>query len=171
MSKREWNSPEAAANGSGSIVSDQGEPMRTVLHGRHRLTKLLVVGGAVAIGAVAVPAAYAATTPPTGFVKICKVGASASVTGSFQFTVTGVKDPVTVPVGGCSKSIATTLRRGTITEAARSGVLAANIAAKPDRREISKDLPKATVTPQGPARRANSHTTVPLTNKENPPTP
>src|SRR2546430_6732313 len=92
--------------------------MRTVLHGRHRLTKLLVVGGAVAIGAVAVPAAYAATTPPTGFVKICKVGASASVTGSFQFTVTGVKDPVTVPVGGGSESIPTTPRRGAISPAA-----------------------------------------------------
>src|SRR5256714_15675895 len=123
--------PEAAANGSGPIVNDQGEPMRTVLHGRHRLTKLLVVGGAVAIGAVAVPAAYAATTPPTGFVKICKVGASASVTGSFQFTVTGVKDPVTVPVGGGSKSIAPTPRPGTITPAGPSRVAPAHTAAKP----------------------------------------
>ena len=145
--------------------------MRTVLHGRHRLTKLLVVGGAVAIGAVAVPAAYAATTPPTGFVKICKVGASASVTGSFQFTVTGVKDPVTVPVGGCSKSIATTLRRVTITEAARSGFVAANIAAKPDGREISKDVAKATVTVKVPAGGVTSQTTVTFTNKVTPPPP
>src|SRR5207248_2665069 len=149
MSKREWNSPEAAANGSGSIVNDQGEPMRTVLHGRHRLTKLLVVGGAVAIGAVAVPAAYAATTPPTGFVKICKVGASASVTGSFQFTVTGVKDPVTVPVGGCSKSIATTVRRVSSSEAAGAGFDPANSAANPDGREVSTDLAEAAVTGVG----------------------
>src|SRR5437764_12579718 len=95
MSKREWNSPEAAANGSGPIVSDQGEPMRTVLHGRHRLTKLLVVGGAVAIGAVVVPAAYAATTPPTGFVKISEVAATATKTGRFQFTITGLTHLVT----------------------------------------------------------------------------
>ncbi|OLB80514.1 MAG: hypothetical protein AUI14_06460 [Actinobacteria bacterium 13_2_20CM_2_71_6] len=131
----------------------------------------MVVGGAVAIGAVAVPAAYAATTPPTGFVKICKVGASASVTGSFQFTVTGVKDPVTVPVGGCSKSIATTLRRVTITEAARSGFVAANIAAKPDGREVSKDVAKATVTVKVPAGGVTSQTTITFTNKVTPPPP
>jgi hypothetical protein len=38
-----------------------------------------------------------------GFVRVCKVGAGTAVTGSFSFTVTGMKDPVVVPVGGCSK--------------------------------------------------------------------
>ena len=73
--------------------------------GRRRLLKLTIVGGVLAAGVAAVPFAYAATAPPppTGFVKICKAGATAAVTGSFQFTVSGVTGAVTVPVGACSK--------------------------------------------------------------------
>ena len=44
---------------------------------RRRLLKMTVVGGVLAAGVAAVPMAYAATTPPTGFVKICKAGATA----------------------------------------------------------------------------------------------
>ena len=137
-----------------------------------RIVKALVIGGVIAAGAVAVPAAYAATTPPpTGFVKICKAGASTAVTGSFSFTVTGVKDPVAVPVGGCSKSIATTLRRVTVTEVARTGFVAAKIAAKPDGRLVSANVAKATADVKVPAGNVTSQTVVTFTNKVTPPPP
>src|SRR5256885_6959400 len=89
---------------------------------RHRLVRVTITCGVLVAGVAAVPMAYAAATPsPTGFVKICKAGASAAVTGSFQFTVSGVAGTVPVPVGGCSKSIEVADRRVTVTEVARAG--------------------------------------------------
>ncbi len=138
----------------------------------HKLGKTLLIGGALAAGAVAVPAAYAATTPPpVGFVKICKVGASPAVTGNFSFTVTGMKDPVVVPVGGCSKPLPTTLRRVTVTEAARTGFVAAKITAKPDGRLVSSSVAKATAEVKVPAGNLTSATVVTFTNKVTPPPP
>jgi hypothetical protein len=140
--------------------------------GRHRLAKTLLIGGVLAAGAVAVPAAYAATTPPpVGFVKICKVGASTAVTGSFSFTVTGMKDPVVVPVGGCSKPLPTTLRRVTVTEAARTGFVAAKITTKPDGRLVSSSVAKAAAEVKVPAGNTTSATVVTFTNKVAPPPP
>jgi hypothetical protein len=140
----------------------QGGPVRTV--------RALVVGGVLVAGAVTVPAAYAATTPPpTGYVKICEAAASTSVTGSFSFTVSGVRTPVVVPVGTCSKAIATTLRRVTVTEATRSGFVASKIAVKPAGRTVSSNIAKATVTVKVPAGGITSRTTVTFTNAVAPP--
>src|SRR6266545_2097024 len=96
--------------------------MSTRPAGRYRLFKLLIVGGVVAGGAAAVPVAYAATAPtPTGFVKICKAGATTAVT---------------VPVGTCSKSIEVAHGEVTVTEVARAGFVLGAVAAKPDGRLV-----------------------------------
>ncbi|OLB81172.1 MAG: hypothetical protein AUI14_04270 [Actinobacteria bacterium 13_2_20CM_2_71_6] len=131
----------------------------------------MVVGGAVAVAAVAVPAAYAATTPatPTGFVKICKAGASTAVIGSFQFTVSGVTGPVTVPVGGCSKSIEVASRRVTVSEVGRAGFVLASVATTPDGRLISSNLATGKATVKVPAGNETSQTVVTFTNKVAPP--
>src|SRR5947199_6825 len=101
--------------------------MRTVLHGRHRLTKLLVVGGAVAIGAVAVPAAYAATTPPTGFVKICKVAGPGVAKGQvFKFTVGSAA--ISVAAGSCGAPITLPAGNVTVKETATAGLAVSAIA-------------------------------------------
>jgi hypothetical protein len=138
---------------------------------RKRLVKALVIGGALAVAGVTIPAAYAATAapPPVGYVKICKVAATTAVTGSFQFTVTGVKDPVAVPVGKCSKPIATTLRRVTVTEVARAGFVVGRIAARPDGRLVSKDLAARKAVVKVPAGGVTSGTKVIFTNKVTPP--
>src|SRR5438270_14069587 len=123
--------------------------MSNARSGRRRLLKLTIVGGILTAGVAAVPFAYAATAPPppTGFVKICKAGASAAVTGSFQFTVSGVAGTVPVPVGGCSKSIEVADRRVTVTEVARAGFVLGKVTAAPDGRLVSANLAagKATV--------------------------
>ncbi len=137
-----------------------------------KLAKTLVVGGIIAAGAIAVPAAYAATAPPpTGYVKICKAAASSAVTGSYSFTVSGVKDPVVVPVGGCSKSIATTLRRVTVTEVAKDGFVVSKIATKPDGRTVSSSLALRKAVVKVPAGNVTSQTVVTFTNKVAPPPP
>jgi hypothetical protein len=140
---------------------------------RRRLVKTLIVSGALAAGAVAVPAAYAATTapPPAGFVKICKAAASPAVTGSYTFTVSGIKDPVTVAVGKCSASIKTTDRRVTITETAKAGFVVGKIVAKPEGRLVSADLKAGKTTVKVPAGNVTSQTVVTFTNKVAPPPP
>jgi hypothetical protein len=138
----------------------------------HRLLKLTIAGGVLVGGAVAVPVAYAATAPPpTGFVKICKAGASAAVTGSFQFTVSGVAGTVTVPVGGCSKSIEVKDRRVLVTEVARAGFVLGKVSSKPDGRIESASLATGKVTVKVPAGNVTSQTTVTFTNKVAPPPP
>jgi hypothetical protein len=139
---------------------------------RHRLLKLTIAGGVLAAGVVGVPVAYAATTPPpVGFVKVCKAGATAAVTGSFDFTVSGVKGTVTVPVGGCSKPIGVTDRRVVVSEVARAGFVLGSIAAKPDGRIVSADVAKGKVEVKVPAGNEKSGTTVTFTNKVAPPPP
>ncbi len=144
--------------------------MSTRPAGRYRLFKLLIVGGVVAGGAAAVPVAYAATAPtPTGFVKICKAGATTAVTGSFQFTVSGVTGTVTVPVGTCSKSIEVAHGEVTVTEVARAGFVLGAVAAKPDGRLVSSNLTTGKATVKVPAGNTTSQTTVTFTNKVAPP--
>src|SRR6266545_1917941 len=144
--------------------------MSTRPAGRYRLFKLLIVGGVVAGGAAAVPVAYAATAPtPTGFVKICKAGATTAVTGSFQFTVSGVTGTVTVPVGTCSKSIEVAHGEATVTEVARAGFVLGAVAAKPDGRLVSSNLTTGKATVKVPAGNTTSQTTVTFTNKVAPP--
>jgi hypothetical protein len=137
---------------------------------RRRLIQLAVVGGAVAAAAVALPTAYAATTP-TGFVQVCKAGASTAVTGSFQFTVSGVSAPVTVPVGGCSAPIKVNHGTATVTEVARSGFTLAAVTATPDGRLVSANLATRKATVKVNAGNETSRTVVTFTNKVTPPPP
>jgi hypothetical protein len=138
---------------------------------RRRLIQAAIVGGALTVGAVAVPAAYAATAPvPTGFVQICKAGATTAVTGSFQFTVSGVSAPVTVPVGKCSAPIKVNHGTATVTEVARAGFTLAAVAATPADRLVSKDLATGKATVKVNAGNETSRTTVTFTNKVTPPT-
>src|SRR5439155_318133 len=127
------------------------------------LLKLTIVGGVLAAGVAAVPFAYAATAPapPTGFVKICKAGATAAVTGSFQFTVSGVTGAVTVPVGACSKPIAVTDRRVVVTEAAATGVAVTAITVKGVSTLVSSDVAKGSAV----VKVASGATDVSFTNK------
>jgi hypothetical protein len=138
---------------------------------RHRLLKMTIVGGVLAAGVAAVPMAYAATTPPTGFVKICKAGATAAVTGTFQFTVSGVTGAIAVPVGGCSKPIAVTDRRVVVAEVARTGFVLGRVTAKPDGRLVDANLATGKATVKVPAGNVTSGTTVTFTNKVAPPPP
>jgi hypothetical protein len=130
-----------------------------------------IIGGVFVGGVVAVPVAYAATAPaiPTGFVKICKTGTSAAVTGDFQFTVSGVKAPVTVPVGGCSKSIEVGARRVVVAEVARAGFVVAHVTAKPDGRLVQANLTTGTATVKVPAGNVTSQTVVTFANGPAPP--
>src|SRR5262249_50024900 len=133
--------------------------------GAMKLAKSLVVGSLIAAGAIAVPAAYAATAPPpTGYLKICKAAASSAVTRSYQFTVSGLKDPVTVPVGKCGGSIPTTLRRVTVTEVAKPGFVVSKIAAKPDGRLVSADRGTRKAVVKVPAGNVTSQSVVTFTN-------
>lgn len=147
--------------------------MSNARSGRRRLLKLTIVGGILTAGVAAVPFAYAATAPPppTGFVKICKAGATAAVTGSFQFTVSGVTGAVTVPVGACSKPIAVTDRRVVVAEVARAGFVLGKVTAAPDGRLIDANLATGKATVKVPAGNVTSATTVTFTNKVTPPPP
>src|SRR5256886_10140866 len=135
-----------------------------------RLIRAAVVGGALAVGAVAIPAAYAATTP-TGFLQVCKAGTSTAVTGSFQFTVSGVSAPVTVPVGGCTAPIKVNHGTVTVTEVARTGFTLAAVSASPDGRLLSKDLATGKATVKVNAGNEASRSKVTFTNKLTPPPP
>jgi hypothetical protein len=147
--------------------------VKTDSENRRRLVKTLIVGGALAAAVVAVPAAYAATAapPPAGFVTICKAAASPAVTGSYTFTVSGIKTPVTVAVGKCSAPIKTTDRRVTITETAKAGFAVSKIATKPEGRLVSADLKAGKTTVKVPAGNVTSQTVVTFTNRVVPPPP
>jgi hypothetical protein len=139
---------------------------------RRRLIRAAIVGGALVAAAVAVPAAYAATAPvPTGFVQICKAGATTTVTGSFQFTISGVSAQVTVPVGGCSAPVKVNHGTATVTEVARAGFTLAAVAATPSDRLVSKDLATGKATVKVNAGNETSRTIVKFTNKVTPPPP
>jgi hypothetical protein len=146
--------------------------MSIVRTGRRGVLRLCIVGGIAAAAVAAVPVAYAATAPPpSGFVTICKAGATAAVTGDFQFTVSGVTGTVTVPVGKCSKPIEVRTRRVTITETARTGFVLGSVKAKPDGRLVSADVAHGKAVVKVPAGNVTSGTTVTFTNKVTPPPP
>lgn len=67
------------------------------------MSKLLAVLVAIFAAAwFAVPAF--ATDPPHGYIEICKA-TTGTLTGPFTFTVDGVKDPIVVQAGTCSKPV------------------------------------------------------------------
>jgi hypothetical protein len=116
--------------------------------GRSRwLARALVSIVIFMFGLVATPAAQATGTT-TGFLEICKTASGSGVTGSFEFTVSGVTGTVTVPVNACSQPIQVTAGQVVVTETARAGFVLADVTTTPADRLVSKDLAarKATVT-------------------------
>lgn len=134
-----------------------------------RIAKLVIVGGVLVGGIVAVPMAYAATTPEPngGFVKICEVGATKAVTGSFTFTVSGVKGTTTVAVGTCSKpiSVVDVTRPVTVTQVARTGFVLNSVKTTPVGRLVSANLTTGKAAVKVPSGSVASATTVTFTNK------
>lgn len=61
------------------------------------------------------------TNKRTGFIEICKETAGRGVSGNFQFTVTGVAQPISVPVGACSPALEVPAGPTTVTETLRAG--------------------------------------------------
>ena len=131
----------------------------------HRLVKSLVAGTALAAGVIGVQVVAHAAIPQTGYLKICKAAAGPGVTGSFQFTVSGVKSVVTVPVGGCSASIVAPQGQVTVTEIAQVGIAVADVTASPVGRLVSKAPSARKAVVKVPAGSVASQTVVTFTNK------
>ena len=131
----------------------------------HRLVKSLVAGTALAAGVIGVQVVAHAAIPQTGYLKICKAAAGPGVTGSFQFTVSGVKSVVTVPVGGCSASIVAPQGQVTVTEIAQVWIAVADVTASPVGRLVSKAPSARKAVVKVPAGSVASQTVVTFTNK------
>ncbi|MEA2901289.1 MAG: hypothetical protein QOH36_1176 [Actinomycetota bacterium] len=122
----------------------------------------LTVAGVLAL--VGIPAAVSALqTPPTGFVEICKVADSPSVTGVFRFTVGGAT--VDVPVGACSPVMTVSPGMVSVTEAERPGIAVSGIQTSPAARLVSSDLPAGTAQVQVVAGDESTQTTVTFNNR------
>jgi hypothetical protein len=140
--------------------------METTRSRRRWLPKAAVAGVVLAGSVAAAQVAHAASAAPqTGFIKICKAASGAGVTGDFQFTVSGVKDPVTVPVGGCSKSVVAPSGQVTIAETAQVGVAVAAITTDPVGRLVSRNLAARKASVKVPAGSVASQTIVTFANK------
>ena len=125
---------------------------------------------ATAVAGLALPsAAHATGTTTTGVLEVCKVASGTGVTGSFEFTVSGLATPVSVPVGGCSNPLTVTAGQVTVTEVARSGFAVEAIATSPAARLVSKDLTAGRAVVTVPAGTVADQTIVTFTNKTAPP--
>jgi hypothetical protein len=141
--------------------------MDRIPHRQRWLPKLLVSGVAAIVGLVAVPAAFATGTP-TGFLEVCKTASGSGVSGSFQFTVAGVADVVTVPVGGCSQPIEVAAGSVVVTEKERAGFAVADVTAAPADRLVSKNPAARTATVTVVAGAVGTQTIVTFSNKAAP---
>ena len=125
------------------------------------------IAGLTAAGVLAlagIPAAVSALqTPATGFVEICKVADSPSVTGVFRFTVGGAT--VDVPVGACSPVIPVSPGMVSVTEAERPGIAVSGIQTYPAARLVSSDLPARTAQVQVVAGDESTQTAVTFDNR------
>jgi len=76
------------------------------------------------------------------------VAGDSNVTGQFTFTVSGLKDSVTVPVGACSAAIALPAGTVTIAETGRTDTVLTDVSTSPSDRLVSRklDARKARVT-------------------------
>src|SRR6478609_5350347 len=124
---------------------------------------LALVLGLGLVGAVGSPAV---ATGSTGTIEICKTGAGPGVSGSFQFTVSGLAGQTfSVPVGQCSQPITVTAGQVTVTEAAREGYQLASVASLPAGSLVSSDLTARTATLTVAAGDVANQTIVTFTNK------
>ncbi len=127
----------------------------------------LWIAGLTAAGVLAlvgIPAAVSALqTPATGFVEICKVADSPSVTGVFRFTVGAAT--VDVPVGACSPVLTVPPGMVSVTEAERPGIAVSGIQTFPAARLVSSDLPARTAQVQVVAGDESTQTTVTFNNR------
>ena len=129
---------------------------------RRRWVAGFLVAGVLAL--VGIPAAVSALqSPATGFVEICKVADSPSVTGVFHFTVGGAT--VDVPVGACSPVITVSPGMVSVTEAERAGIAVSGIQTYPAARLVSSDLPTRTAQVQVVAGDESTQTTVTFNNR------
>lgn len=86
-------------------------------------------------------------TPGRGFIEICKESTGAfPLTGSFNFAVTGLANPVPVTVGQCSAPLNVPSGNVTVTEQPRTGTALADIDVFPDDREVSRNLTNRSIT-------------------------
>jgi hypothetical protein len=108
-----------------------------------------------------------AVTPPpppsTGYLEVCKKGATSAVTGSFDFVVEGTT--YTVPVGACSPAIQVTAGNVTIKEVKRTGFALASVTTMPSARLVSVNLSTQTAVVKVPAGGVSTETIATFTNK------
>ena len=127
----------------------------------------LWIAGLTAAGVLAlvgIPAAVSALqTPATGYVEICKVADSPSVTGVFRFTVGAAT--VDVPVGACSPVLTVPPGMVSVTEAERPGIAVSGVQTFPAARLVSSDLPARTAQVQVVAGDESTQTTVTFNNR------
>ena len=118
---------------------------------------ILVAGGVSPI---------AAATTTTGTLEICKTGSGSGVSGSFQFTVSGLANQTfTVPVGQCSQPITVSAGQVTVTEQARAGYQLADVTAIPADRLVSKNIAGRSATVNVAAGGVATETIVTFVNK------
>lgn len=124
---------------------------------------LALVLGLGLVGAVGAPAV---ATGSTGTIEICKTGTGPGVSGSFEFTVSGLAGQTfAVPVGQCSQPITVTAGQVTVTESAREGYQLAGVGSLPAGALVSSDLAARTATVTVAAGDVSNQTIVTFTNK------
>jgi hypothetical protein len=136
---------------------------------RSRRSIAAVAAFAAAIAGLALPSAAHATGTTTGVLEVCKVASGAGVTGTFQFTVSGIAAPVSVPVGGCSNPLTVTAGQVTVTEVARAGFVVETITTSPVERLVSKDIAAGRAVVTVPVGTVANQTIVTVANKTAPP--
>lgn len=103
---------------------------------------------------------------PNGWIEICKWSTqTAPVTGNFQFRVSGIADPVSVPVNACSFPIEVQAGSVTVEELASPGSELVSVTTNPADRLLSVDLPTATAVVHVPAGDLSTQTRVNFTNQ------
>ncbi len=124
---------------------------------------MTLVLGLGLVGAVGSPAVATGTT---GTIEICKTSAGPGVSGSFEFTVSGLAGQTfTVPVGQCSQPITVTAGQVTVTESPREGFQVAGVSSLPTGTLVSSDLAARTATLSVTAGDVSNQTIVTFSNK------
>lgn len=142
--------------------------MRQGPRNRRWLAGVIAAGVTILSGAIGVSTAYATGTT-TGVLEICKVASGAGVSGSFEFTVSGLSTKVTVPVGGCSTALTVAAGNVVVTEVARPGFAVESVSAAPADRLVSADVAAGKATVKVPLGTVANQTIVTFKNKAKPP--
>jgi hypothetical protein len=126
LAKQGFRVSGVSVSGGGSLTSSDNDAGQAVVN---------VQEGPLAKQAIVT---FTNETVTTGFLEVCKA-ASEGVSGSFQFSVSGVNDPVTVPAGQCSQAIELPAGQVTVTEQQQQGYGLASCATQPAERLVSCD--------------------------------